>query len=102
MMGRANFGNADNDISLSASIIDLHAQENILLVSARPSADGKGILLHFRETEGKKAKLDNSKLLQNPNTITSVTEVNVLGKKINELEGRVLFAPNETKFLLLE
>lgn len=101
MMGRANFGNADNDISLSTSIIDLHAQENILLVSARPAADGKGILLHFRETEGKKAKLDNSKLLQNP-IITSVTEVNVLGEKINELEGPVLFAPNETKFLLLE
>jgi hypothetical protein len=34
---------------------------NILLVSARPSDDGKTILVHLRETDGKEAHLSLKK-----------------------------------------
>ncbi|NVK53042.1 MAG: glycosyl hydrolase family 38 [Flavobacteriaceae bacterium] len=101
MIARANFGNAKKDISLSNTIIDLNQQKNLLLVNARPSSDGKGIILHLRETEGDHAILDVTKLLQNKN-IVSVTEVNVLEEKIKKLEAPLLIEHFETKFILLQ
>ena len=80
MIGRANFGNSDKNVPMSKSIINFNPQENLLLVNARPSSDGNGILLHLRETEGNHAMLDITRILQNPH-IVSVTEVNVLGEK---------------------
>ena len=101
MIARANFGNSNENVPMSKSIINFNPQENLLLVNARPSSDGNGILLHLRETEGDHAILDVTRILQNPNII-SVSEVNVLGEKIVTLQGPLLIEHYETKFLLLE
>jgi hypothetical protein len=71
------------------------------LVSARPSPEGDGIILHLRETEGDHAILDISKLLQNE-SIKAIYEVNAIGEKIKSLSSPYLIEHFETKFFLLE
>ncbi len=83
------------------SVLDLNAPENLLLVNSRPLADGKGILLHLRETEGDHAILDITKLLQHPN-IASIAEVNGLGEDIKTLTAPLLIEHFETKLILLK
>ncbi|MDZ7261541.1 MAG: hypothetical protein ONB05_05485 [candidate division KSB1 bacterium] len=78
---------------LSQSLLDLNV-ENILLITARPSKDGKGILLHLREVNGEMAKIDLR--------FKSITEVNVLEEPLRKLHSPVIFNPYEVKFLKLE
>ena len=74
---------------------------NLLLVSARPLADDKGVLLHLRETEGGHAILDVPRLLEQTGA-TQAIEVNVLGKEIKHLNRPTLIEHYETKFVLLK
>ena len=75
-------------------------QDNILLVSAKPSQDGEGIILHLRETDGKPAELsvvlpfvDSRK--------QSLTEVNVIEEIIGEPGESIHIKPWESKFVKL-
>ena len=91
----------------------------VALVSSRTSDDGKGILMHFRETAGRSDSIpiDDLRLscitLRNGTDAISATEVNVLEqpvKKIWETDNPVnlnyqgsyfSFKPFESRFLLL-
>jgi alpha-mannosidase len=74
---------------------------NLLLVNAKPSLNGKGIILHFRETEGDHAILDINKLISDTNA-KSISEVTVLEEIIEELNTPILFEHFETKFIYIE
>jgi alpha-mannosidase len=81
--------------------VNLNTPDNLLLVSARPTFDGEGIILHLRETEGDHAILDVTRLLQNP-TISAVFNVNALGEKLDEITAPLLIEHWETRFILLK
>jgi len=74
---------------------------NLLLVSARPSKDVKGITLHFRELEGKETRIDVRQILKNV-PWKRILHVNVLGDKIDEIESELTFKPNSVKFIRVE
>ncbi|MEM9142335.1 MAG: hypothetical protein AAGA86_05060 [Bacteroidota bacterium] len=101
MIARAYSAGNKNMPQVSKTIIDLNTPKNLLLVNSRPTDDGKGILLHLRETEGGHALLDVSKILQNPNLL-GAWDVNVLGEKRKELGDSLLIEHFETKFIRLE
>ncbi len=84
----------------SKSYLDLDIP-NLLLVSAKPSEDGTGIILHLRETEGNHAVVDVSKLLQQTGA-ESISEVNVLEEEMNALEDTIEFDHFESKFIKLK
>jgi len=79
------------------SLINIDAQ-NILLVNAKPSKDGQGIILHIRETDGKPASIDLSRLVRT-DKIISFSKVNVLEEKIRDLSDKIELVPNEVLFI---
>jgi len=74
--------------------------ENILLVSAKPSQDGEGIILHLRETDGKPTDLSVVLPFKNSQR-RSLTEVNVIEEVIGEPGESVHINPWESKFVKL-
>lgn len=84
----------------SASFLNMDV-ENILLISSRPSDDGKGIILQLRETEGIKASLKIKNLISSVK-VTSVKQVNVLGEELNTLKNKIEFRPFEVMFVKVE
>jgi alpha-mannosidase len=71
---------------------------NTVLITAEPQVDGKSILIHLRETEGKKAVLQlmdqrNSRLLK-------ITEVDATGRQIDR--GHPEIGPLESAFFKIE
>ncbi|RLD51571.1 MAG: hypothetical protein DRJ05_18265, partial [Bacteroidetes bacterium] len=82
------------------SLISIDAQ-NVLLVNAKLSKDGKGIILHLRETDGKPASIDLLNLMNTKKTLT-FTKVNVLGERVNDLSETIEFASNEVIFIKVE
>ena len=100
MITKTNSGKQSEAAQEAQSFIKLNTPDNLLLVSSRPTEDG-GILMHFRETEGKQATLDITKLLQNPNII-AVYEVNALGEKQRELNSSFELESFGVKFMLVE
>jgi alpha-mannosidase len=74
--------------------------ENILLVSAKPSQDGEGIILHLRETEGKPAEL-SVVLPFIESRKQALTEVNVIEEIIGETRESIRIKPWESKFVKL-
>ena len=83
--------------AVSKSILDI-SLPNLLLVNAKPSEKGDGIILQLRETEGDHAILDITKMLQQTGA-TSIFEVNILEEEIEELNGPFLIEHYETKFV---
>jgi hypothetical protein len=71
---------------------------NLLLVESRPARDGKGVILHWRETEGKPATLD---LAGQPSAERAevVDEVNVIEEPLRSRISSIPFAPYEAKFV---
>jgi hypothetical protein len=71
---------------------------NVLLISARPSDDGKAILVHLRETAGKEAHLN----LKNGLTGNQleIFGSDVTGKSIMDFDNTI--KPLESKFFLLK
>ncbi len=65
----------------------------LLLVAARPTRDGKGILLHLREVDGKPALL-------RPRPGTVLLETNVLAAPTSVPQPEIRFLPYESKFVL--
>ncbi len=84
---------------VSKSIIDINTP-NLLLVNAKPSLDGDGVVLHLRETEGDHAILDVNKLLQESG-VSSISEVTILEEELQILNSPLLFEHFETKFIKL-
>jgi len=85
------------------------ALQDLLMVSARPSADKKGIILHLREVDGKALSIPVYLLVYSSSTgLASSTharaafEVNVLEEIIQRITGNLEFNPFETKFIKLE
>ena len=91
--------NENSNPLISRSVIDLNAL-NLILVNTIPSVDGKGIILHIRETEGDHARINIDKLLEETNAIKAI-EVNILEEELYELENELLIEHFETKFIKL-
>jgi len=79
------------------------------MVSARPSSDGKGIIIHLREVDGKTVSIpviqpvySSSIGLVESTHAKAAYEVNVLEEVIKPLSGLLEFKPFETKFIKLE
>ncbi|MBE0646999.1 MAG: hypothetical protein IH596_04360 [Bacteroidales bacterium] len=91
--------------------------QNILMVSARPSKDGEGVILHLRETDGKPTRIPVRDYflsiidLMSATGASKVVEVNVLEEEIATVavDQPVVFKPGqwlelkpyETKFIKL-
>jgi hypothetical protein len=93
---------------------------SVVLISSRPSDDGKGIVMHFRETAGltDSIPVDDLRLssitLRDAMNAVSATEVNVLDKPIKRIWDKdnanaadyhgyyFSFKPYESRFLLLK
>jgi len=73
---------------------------NLLLVESRPAWDGKGLILHWREVEGKNAALG---LSHQPfaSKVRRVDEVNAIEQTLKENVSSLSFGPYEVKFLRL-
>jgi hypothetical protein len=85
---------------VSRSLLDLGAT-NLLLADARPTLDGKGIVLQIRELEGGHARLDLKALLRQTGA-SSAEEVNILEESIGALNGSLRVEHFETKFIRLD
>jgi hypothetical protein len=83
---------AKTELPSSVSIIT-PLPPGLLLVAARPARDGKGVLLHLREVDGKPAKLQ-------PRDGTTLTETNVLAIPVGAAQPEIQFRPFEAKFVL--
>lgn len=75
--------------------------DHILLVSSKPAADDKGIVLHLRETEGNSADFRIYSPID-PEKNMSAVEVNVLGEVIGQPAQKIHLDAWESKFFLLE
>jgi len=74
---------------------------SLILVAARPSRHGVGIVLHLREVEGKPVSMETSAWTFRGGPVR-VREANVLSQSMGEAAEVVRFEPFETKFLLVE
>lgn len=86
--------------SQGQSLLHIDA-ENILLVSSRPSLDGKGIILHLRETEGRPAEFTLSTPLISPERM-AVLEVNVLEETLGGRLEKVRMKAWQSRFFKIE
>jgi len=84
----------------SASFLNMDV-ENLLLISTRPSDDGKGIILQLRETEGKNASLKAKKLITSVK-VKNIKQVNVLGEDLKTFKNKIDFKPFEVMFVKVE
>lgn len=84
---------------LSDSLLRCDAT-NLLLVESRPGRDGKGVILHWREVEGKPATLDLGRL-PIAARLAAMDEVNVLEQTLKPKVSTISFAPFEAKFVRL-
>ena len=73
---------------------------NLLIVEARPTRNGDGILLHLREVEGKPVTITQEEV-RTASSIRSADEVNVLEETIQPGIESLTFKPYEVKFLRL-
>jgi len=87
-------------VTSSLSLIDIDIP-NILLINAKPSMDGNGIILHLRETEGESVSLDINTIL-NSNKFTTVSEVNVFEEVLVDIEDKLALEAFEAKFIKLK
>jgi len=73
---------------------------NVVIVEARPTRNGDGILLHLREVEGKPATITEEEIPAAAG-IQGADEVNVLEQPIQPGVESLTFKPYEAKFLRL-
>lgn len=82
-----------------AKTIELVGDPNAILINSRPAFTSDGsILLHFREVDGRPARIQLSSQIDN-RPIKSLKEVNIVGDKIRALDTNISFKPNEVKFI---
>ena len=90
-------GKSDESNSKSLSTLTVDAP-NLLLVEAKPAVGGEGIILQFREVEGKPVTLEQGNV-GFVNNFHKADEVNVLEEVINGDITSLTFRPYEVKFL---
>ena len=73
---------------------------NLLIVEARPTRNGTGVVLHLRELEGKPVTITAQEVISS-SEIRSADEVNVLEEAVQEGISSLAFKPFEVKFLKL-
>jgi alpha-mannosidase len=95
--GKADAENSKLPAHETASLLQ-GVSPHLLLVAARPSRDGKGVLFQWRELDGVATTLDLPALL-GPAGFTSFMEVNVLEDPLEKIDGAVIFNPHEVKFI---
>lgn len=80
--------------------LSMEGDENVMLINSRPSFKENGkVFLHFREIEGKPAKMGLASQIAG-RSVKSITQVNVLGEKIKELDIKnIAYDPHEVKFI---
>ena len=91
----------ENDLAKPiVKTLAMESDENVMLINSRPSYNGNGkVFLHFREIEGKQAKMGLASQIAG-RSVKSITQVNVLGEKIKELDIKnISFNPHEVKFI---
>jgi hypothetical protein len=93
------FGHGQDPVQ-SHSVLDIPA-ESLLLVSARPSLDGRGVILYLREVDGRSFTWECSGLATGGRSCT-VSEVNILEEPIQQNLDRVSFRPYDVKWLKVE
>ena len=91
-------GVGDLDDAVSSLSIFQFSVPNLLLVDARPSYYDEGVILHFREIDGKEAILDFGKQ-SFVKEVRRIDEVNVLEETLKEKINTLAFAPFEVKFV---
>ncbi len=82
------------------SLIDLDLS-GLVLVNTSPSMDGKGIVLHLREVEGKGVITDIQRLQQETGA-TAITVVSVLEEPLSIPASSLVFEPYATRFIKLD
>jgi len=75
--------------------------ENVLLVNATPSMEGRGVILQFRELEGDHAVLDIRQMLEHTGA-RSASEVSILEDELGKLDAHLLMEHYETRFIRLD
>lgn len=78
--------------------LQMNGDENVMLSSSRPSFNGRESILLLRELDGLPAKIGLSSQIANC-PVKSLTQVNITGEKIQELDKSISFNPNEVKFI---
>jgi hypothetical protein len=73
---------------------------NVALVSTRPARDGKGIILHLRELEGKATRVRLATAAP-AIAIESVSETNLFEEQLKPASAEIEFSPFEVKFIKL-
>lgn len=81
---------------LEQSLLRVDA-DNILLVSTKPASDGKGIILHLREIEGRPAEFSISIPGVSENSL-DIKEVNALEETIGKRLRTIQFGAWESRF----
>lgn len=83
--------------------MNITGDENVMLINSRPSFNGNGrVLFHFREIDGKPAKIGLASQIAN-RPIKNIKQVNIIGEKIQELDVKnIAFNPYEVKFIEVE
>lgn len=72
--------------------------ENVILITASPTSDGKSLVIHLRETDGKLSELNlKNGISSSP---LSISEVDVTGKPV--AGGSQKIGPLESKFFRIE
>lgn len=72
---------------------------DLLLVAARPSSDGEGVVLHLREVAGRGASLSTEAWSEHG--VRGGEVQNAIGERLRELEAVEVFAPYASRFLWL-
>jgi alpha-mannosidase len=99
LVGRALPPRATASGALSGSMLHLSSPD-VLVVNARPAAIGNAVILHLRETGGKKTSVDLSSLVPGRKP-ASVSEVNAIEAPIRTTGTTLTLEPYEVKFLRL-
>lgn len=89
----------NTELLSTKSLLDID-YPNILLINARPSIDGNGVILLLRETSGQSTEIDINELLIN-NKYKNATVVNALEYELKPVNSKIVFKPNEAKFVRL-
>ncbi|MBL8880258.1 MAG: hypothetical protein JNG88_14185, partial [Phycisphaerales bacterium] len=79
------------------SVMPIDAQ-NLLMVAARPAADGRGVILHFREVEGRAARLSINQW-RIADQRASACEVNALQEDMDAARDDIEFTPWQARFV---
>ena len=97
LIGRVLAKGKETQPMQSRSLLD-PGVSNLVLINANLSADGKGVILHLRETEGQNATLDIAKLKQDTGA-KFISEVNILEEELQVLDKPMLIEKYGTKFI---